>query len=64
MMTKNDNKNKIFNGLHHHCGRKGHMNRDCKKDEKAQKAIDGNEDNLILCLLMMDIKKVKNLRQV
>ena len=62
---QNDQRNKKFNGLCYHCGRKGHMSNDCrerkynnnKRYEKPEKAIDGDEDDLVLCLLMMEIEK-------
>ena len=44
---------------------KGHMSKDCrawkygsyKKSEKAEKAIDGDEDDMVLCLLTKENEK-------
>ena len=56
---------KKIDGVCYHCGQKGHMSKDCwaqkynhnKKFEKAERAIDGDEDDVVLCLLMSESKK-------
>ena len=63
---KNDYKNRKFDGVCYYCSRKGHMSKDCwewkygnnKKFERAKKAIDGNEDDMILCLLTKKINGI------
>ena len=62
---KYDNKNRKFKGLCYHSGGKVHMSEDCweqkyvtyKKIEKTEKAIDGDEDYVVLCLLTTENKK-------
>ena len=61
----NDDENKKFDRVYYHCGRKEYMSWDCrkrkygniKKYEKLEKAIDGDEGNLLLCSLTMKNKK-------
>ena len=58
MITKRKN-----NGICYHCERKGHRRRDCKdqqngcekKNKKGKKAIDGDDDELVLCSFMEDV---------
>ena len=55
--NKTEYKNRKFDGICYHCGQKGHISRNCraqknvhyKKFEEAEKAIDGDEDELVLC---------------
>ena len=61
---------KKIEGVFYHWDQKGHMSNDFwvqknghyKKFEKEEKAINGNEDDLVLCLLMseskIEIKKI------
>ena len=52
---KAENKNRKFDGICYHCSQKEHISRDCqawkngnyKKFEKAEKAVDGDEDDLV-----------------
>ena len=60
-------KNRKFEGICYHCGQKGHVSKDCqawrnghyKKFEKAERAIDGDEDELVLCSLTSECKQKK-----
>ena len=53
--------------MYYHCGQKGHMSKDCrawkygyhKKFEKAEKDVDRDEDDLVLCLFTRVKKKAK-----
>ena len=55
-------KNKKFEEVCYHCGKKGHLSKDCqvwknsnhKIFEKAEKAVYGAEDDLMLCSLMSE----------
>ena len=64
---------KKINGVCYHCTRKGYMSWDywerkygniSKKFEKAEKAIDGDEDEVVLCLLMMACRRVSVKKKV
>ena len=56
----------------YHCGQKGHMSKDCwawknghyKNFEKAERAIDSGEDDLVLCLLTRESKKGNKKKKV
>ena len=69
---KNEYKNKKFEGMCYHCGQKGRMSKDCrvrrngsyKKFEKAEKAINGDGDELVLCSLTRDSKKKSEKKKV
>ena len=68
---KNEYKNKKFECICYHCGQKGHISEDCralrnnsyKKFEKAERAVDRDGDELVLCSLMRDIKKKKIMKR-
>ena len=51
---------KSFDGVCHHYGKKGHMSRGCpmkknkkKENEKAERAVDGDNEEFILCQWML-----------
>ena len=60
-------KNRKFEEICYHCEQKGHISRDCqawknghyKKFEKAERAIDGDGDGLVLYSLMSECKTKK-----
>ena len=64
-------KKKNVDGVCYHCGKKGHMSRDCKerkynnkkKNEKTEKAVKGDADKFELCSLIMENKKRKSKKE-
>ena len=58
-------KNEEFEGVCYHCSQKGHLSKDYwvqkndqhKKFEIAEKSIDTDEDDLVLCSLKSESKK-------
>ena len=69
---KDMNVKKIFVGVCYHCGQNGHMsnncralkNGHCKKVEKAERAIDGDENDLVFCLLLSESKTKSKKKKV
>ena len=62
---KNDNKN-YFDWVCYHCSKKGQMSNDCHmrksnetRSEKAEKAVDGDDDELVFSLFTSKNKKKK-----
>ena len=64
-MERYEYKNKKFDGLCSCCVQKRHLSKDCwawknvhyKNFDKAERAINGDEDDLVLCLLTSESKK-------